>query len=161
MTQPQIVWLRRDLRMADQPALYAAASAGPVVPVYVLDDARAGDHAYGGASRWWLHHSLESMGKSCANANSRIVLRQGDAPQILASLAEQVGAECIHAIRHYEPWWKEAEDELRDALNGDAELRLYDGKPEDMAGAALFLASPLSSYIYGQTLIVDGGLILS
>ncbi|MEX0839598.1 MAG: SDR family oxidoreductase [Parvibaculum sp.] len=35
------------------------------------------------------------------------------------------------------------------------------GTPEDMAGAALFLASPLSSYIYGQTLIVDGGLILS
>ncbi|MEX2250310.1 MAG: SDR family oxidoreductase [Parvibaculum sp.] len=35
------------------------------------------------------------------------------------------------------------------------------GTPEDMAGAALFLASPLSAYIYGQTLIVDGGLILS
>ncbi|MBL6749788.1 MAG: SDR family oxidoreductase [Nevskia sp.] len=35
------------------------------------------------------------------------------------------------------------------------------GTPEDIAGATLFLASPLSSYIYGQTLIVDGGLILS
>jgi 3-oxoacyl-[acyl-carrier protein] reductase len=34
------------------------------------------------------------------------------------------------------------------------------GTPEDMAGAALFLASPLASYILGQTLIVDGGLIL-
>ena len=34
------------------------------------------------------------------------------------------------------------------------------GMPADMAGAALFLASPLSSYIYGQTLPVDGGLIL-
>ena len=34
------------------------------------------------------------------------------------------------------------------------------GTPEDMAGAALFLASPLSAYIVGQTLIVDGGLIL-
>jgi 3-oxoacyl-[acyl-carrier protein] reductase len=34
------------------------------------------------------------------------------------------------------------------------------GTPEDMAGAALFLASPLSSYIVGQTIIVDGGLIL-
>jgi 3-oxoacyl-[acyl-carrier protein] reductase len=34
------------------------------------------------------------------------------------------------------------------------------GTPQDMAGAALFLASPLSSYIVGQTIIVDGGLIL-
>lgn len=34
------------------------------------------------------------------------------------------------------------------------------GTPADMAGAALFLASPLASYIVGQTLVVDGGLIL-
>jgi 3-oxoacyl-[acyl-carrier protein] reductase len=34
------------------------------------------------------------------------------------------------------------------------------GTPQDMAGAALFLASPLASYIVGQTIVVDGGLIL-
>ncbi|VIO67748.1 SDR family NAD(P)-dependent oxidoreductase [Bradyrhizobium ivorense] len=34
------------------------------------------------------------------------------------------------------------------------------GTPGDMAGAALFLASPLASYVVGQTIIVDGGLIL-
>lgn len=34
------------------------------------------------------------------------------------------------------------------------------GTPEDMAGAALFLASPLAAYIVGQTIVVDGGLIL-
>ena len=34
------------------------------------------------------------------------------------------------------------------------------GTPQDMAGAALFLASPLAAYIFGQTLVVDGGLTL-
>lgn len=127
MSSPQIVWLRRDLRMADQPALHAAAKAGPVIPVFVLDDERAGDHAYGGASRVWLHYSLESFGKSLGSRRSKIVLRKGDAPQILASIADEVGASCIHAMRHYEPWWKEAEDELRDALGEDRKLCLYDG----------------------------------
>ena len=131
MTAPHIVWLRRDLRMADQPALHAAAQAGPVIPVFVYDDQRGGDHAYGGASKVWLHHSLESLGKSYGGRNSRIVLRRGDAPQVIAALADETGAECIHAMRHYEPWWKEAEDELRDALAGsggeERRLCLYDG----------------------------------
>lgn len=34
------------------------------------------------------------------------------------------------------------------------------GTPQDMAGVALFLASPLAAYIHGQTIPVDGGLIL-
>jgi 3-oxoacyl-[acyl-carrier protein] reductase len=47
---------------------------------------------------------------------------------------------------------------LQGAIEGIPLKRL--GTPADMAGAALFLASPLSSYIVGQTLVVDGGLIL-
>ena len=34
------------------------------------------------------------------------------------------------------------------------------GDPDDMAGLALFLASPLANYIVGQTIIADGGLLL-
>ena len=113
--------------MKDQPALHAAAEAGPVIPVFVYDEERGGDHAYGGASKWWLHHSLESLAASLGKRRSEIVLRRGDAPQVLAGLAEQTGATCIHAMRHYEPWWKEAEDELRDALGDGCQLCLYDG----------------------------------
>lgn len=122
MTKPQIVWLRRDLRMADNPALYHAAQAGPVIAVYVLDDERAGSHAYGGASRWWLHHSLESLSKSFGTRNARIILRRGDAVEELTKIASETGADTIHANRHYEPWWRKAQGELAKKLD----LQLYD-----------------------------------
>jgi len=61
MNPPIIVWLRRDLRLSDQPAIAEAASQGPVVPVYVLDDETPRHRSMGGASRWWLHHSLKSL----------------------------------------------------------------------------------------------------
>lgn len=127
MTAPQIVWLRQDLRLADQPAFHAAAMAGPVVPVFVLDDAAAGDHAHGGASRWWLHHSLESLGQSLARRGARIVFRRGDAVTQLAAVAREVGAGAVHALRHYEPWWRTAEDALPAALPDGCALVLHDG----------------------------------
>jgi len=47
-------------------------------------------------------------------------------------------------------------DRLQRALAQIPAQRL--GTPADMAGAALFLASPLAAYVCGQTLRVDGGL---
>ncbi|MFN3287462.1 MAG: deoxyribodipyrimidine photo-lyase, partial [Sphingomonadaceae bacterium] len=42
MTAPSIIWFRQDLRLSDQRAVAAAAAAGPVLPVFVLDDAAPG-----------------------------------------------------------------------------------------------------------------------
>jgi len=123
MPDPVIVWLRRDLRLADQPAFHAAAAEGPVIPVYVLDDERAGDRAMGGASRWWLHHSLSSLASGLARHHSRLVLRKGDVASELAAIAKEVGAKTVHAIRHYEPWWCEAQREVSKRLD----LVLHDG----------------------------------
>jgi len=49
-------------------------------------------------------------------------------------------------------------DRLQASLQGIPLKRL--GTPDDMAGVALFLASPLAAYVVGQTIPVDGGLIL-
>ena len=127
MSKPQIVWLRRDLRMADNPALYSAAQAGPIIPVFVLDDERTGDRKYGGASRWWLHHSLETLSKSFGRHNATLILRRGDSVDILADIAAKTGAEAIHANRHYEPWWRKAQGDLKKALPDGCELVLHDG----------------------------------
>ena len=109
MTAPTLLWLRQDLRLADQPALAAAAHDGPVVPVYVLDDETPKHRRMGGASRWWLHHSLEALDGAFREKGSRLILRRGKCEEELAKLAEEVGAGTIHAIRHYEPWWRNAE----------------------------------------------------
>ena len=123
MTDPSIVWFRQDLRLADQPALAAAAAAGPVIAVYVLDDAVAGDWAIGGAQRWWLHHSLVALAAALAEQGVPLILRRGDAVAELLAVAGASGAATVHAVHHYEPWWKRAED----ALAAGIDLQRYGG----------------------------------
>ncbi|WOE73814.1 cryptochrome/photolyase family protein [Alterisphingorhabdus coralli] len=127
MTKSQILWLRRDLRLADQAALIAAAKAGPVIPVYVLDDEMPKHRKMGGASRWWLHHSLTSLGTALADKGSRLILRRGNSAEIIADIAKEAGAAAVHALHHYEPWWRNAEKALRKALPGDVALDLHHG----------------------------------
>ena len=109
MTAPTILWFRRDLRLADQAALVAAAAEGPVVPVYVLDDETPKHRRMGGASRWWLHHSLASLDAALRARGSRLILRRGKSDVELARLAEEIGAGRVHCLRHYEPWWRNAQ----------------------------------------------------
>ncbi len=107
-----ILWLRQDLRLHDNAALVAAAASGPVIPVYVLDDAAAGEKKLGGAARWWLHHSLARLGEALAALGAPLVLRRGDAVSHIIAIAEQTGASAVHAHHHYEPWWALAQAEL-------------------------------------------------
>lgn len=113
MTATSLVWLRQDLRLADQPALAAAAAPGAVIPVYVLDDETpAPRHRIGGAQRWWLHGTLDALARDLERAGSRLILRRGRADAVLARLADETGASTIHALRHAEPWWRDAEAAL-------------------------------------------------
>ena len=100
-TCPTIVWFRQDLRLADNPALSAACEKGDIIPVYILDDINSEDWAMGGASRWWLHHALESLNKSLG---SKLNIFHGDPLPILTQLVEQTSADSIVWNRCYEPW---------------------------------------------------------
>jgi deoxyribodipyrimidine photo-lyase len=116
MPSPSIHWFRQDLRLSDNAALNAAAEAGPVVALYVLDE-----RTVGAAQFWWLHHSLTALAASFAERGVPLVLRRGDAATELKAVMAETGATRVHAIRAYEPWWKAA-----DAALGDT-LTLHDG----------------------------------
>ena len=133
MTAPSIVWLRRDLRLGDQAALLAACAAGPVVPVYVLDDETPQHRALGAASRWWLHHSLTALAAALAAKGSRLILRRGKCDVELAALAEELRAREVRALHHYEPWWRNAERAVSKTLT----LHLHHGNTLAPAGSVL------------------------
>jgi deoxyribodipyrimidine photo-lyase len=96
MASTTLLWLRDDLRIADNPALIDAASSGqPILPVYILDDSKD-RRALGGAARWWLHHSLSAL------ANT-LPLRffVGDPAVILPKIAEAARSSRVVWNRRY------------------------------------------------------------
>jgi deoxyribodipyrimidine photo-lyase len=100
---PTLVWLRRDLRLADHPALAAAlADGGPVIPVFVLDPET---EALGAAAKWRLGLSLADLAGRLEALGSRLVLRRGPALATLAALAAETGARRVRWSRLYAPAW--------------------------------------------------------
>jgi len=113
-TAPVIVWFRQDLRLADNPALYAAAKLGAaILPVFILDDDNAAEWRMGAASRWWLSQSLTSLNDSLAG---KLLLMRGDARALLPSLARDVAAHGVFWNRVYEPWCSKRDEMIKDEL---------------------------------------------
>ncbi len=105
---PTIVWLRQELRLDDHPALLAAAERGPVVPVYIWSPEEDAPWSPGGASRWWLHHSLAWLRERLTAVGSRLTLRVGRSVDELLAVAAECGADTIVATRRYEPFVHDA-----------------------------------------------------
>jgi deoxyribodipyrimidine photo-lyase len=112
-----IFWFRNDLRLGDHPGLAAALARGEKTAlVYVLDDKAAGAWAMGGASRWWLHHSLHALGKAIAARGGKLILRRGDAGVIIPELAAQLQVREVHAGRRFEPWARDQDRAIAERL---------------------------------------------
>ena len=115
--RPILVWLREDLRLSDNPALDAAARTGaPVVCFYILETGKAGPRALGGASKWWLHKSLEALSADIEARGGRLLLRRGEARDILPGLAEELAACGVFWNRRYDAGGMAADKEIKSAL---------------------------------------------
>ena len=95
-----IVWFRHDLRLSDNPALCAAIKAGSVIPIFIYDTAVYASTELGGASKWWLHHSLTQLNEAL---NGHLQIFKGDAKTLLPELINELGCEGAYWNRTYEP----------------------------------------------------------
>ncbi|WP_238365418.1 cryptochrome/photolyase family protein [Mesobacterium pallidum] len=117
MTAPTILWLRRDLRLSDHPALSAAVDAGgPVIPVLIRDSVLKGQ---GAAPRWRLGLSIAAHRQVLEGKGSRLVLRSGEALGVLREMIEETGARAVYWTRLYDPESVARDTEVKAALKED------------------------------------------
>ena len=112
---PIIVWFRRDLRLADNPALSTAVQSGkPVICLYIdeTDCARP----LGAASKWWLHHSLDNLHASLAAIGGRLTFRRGVAATIIEEIIARTGADHIVWNRRYAEDGRHRDSSLKASL---------------------------------------------
>lgn len=94
-------WFRDDLRLADNPALHAAAEDGEVLCLFILDEG-GNRRPLGGAARWWLSRSLAQMSESLRAKGGELVLMRGDPATILPDVVEGAGITHVTWTRRYE-----------------------------------------------------------
>lgn len=109
-----LLWFRQDLRLTDNPALLEATRSGlKIVPVYILDDDTSAEWKMGGASRWWVHHSLKALDASLSDS---MVFRSGNAEVVIPALVKEFGAKAVYWNRCYEPWRIARDKKIKDVL---------------------------------------------
>jgi deoxyribodipyrimidine photo-lyase len=117
-TDRLILWFRRDLRLADNPALNHAIERGAhILPLFIWEDADdASAWTPGAASRWWLHHSLTHLQQRLRRLGAELVIRRGDPARILAELGKRHAIDEVLWNRRYEPHCVARDAGLKTAL---------------------------------------------
>jgi len=124
---PAIMWFRRDLRLADNPALMAAVDTDrPLILLYIYETDL--ERPLGAAKKVWLHHSLKSLASSIKEVGGNFLLREGPAEAVLDDVIEQSGAEAIFWNRRYEADGIERDSNIKASLQDrDIEVETFNG----------------------------------
>jgi len=121
------MWFRRDLRLADNPALLTAASAGGqdgVVPLFVFDPALYGPA--GAPRRAYLVRSLAALARSTGGC---LVVRSGDPAEVVPAVARAVGAGSVHLAEDVGPYGRQRDARVEAALHHDGRALQRTGSP--------------------------------
>lgn len=111
-----ILWLRRDLRIHDHPALEAARRAEGMIPVFCFDDGLLrGRHASGPRTQFMLE-CLAELDAGLRDRGSRLFVRHGRPERELAALARQSGADAVHFSADVSPFARARQSAVKRAL---------------------------------------------
>ncbi|MGN6130926.1 MAG: deoxyribodipyrimidine photo-lyase, partial [Nocardioidaceae bacterium] len=114
MGATSVMWFRRDLRLADNPALLDAAADGAVLPLFVLDPALWGPA--GVPRRAYLGDSLRALDASLRERGGRLTVLRGDPVREVVRAAREVGAARVHVAADFGPYGRRRDADVEEAL---------------------------------------------
>jgi len=117
MEKTAIVWLRRDLRTHDHPALSAAAeSCERVVPLFVLDQRLLDGRFASGPRTAFMFGCLRALDEELEALGAGLCLRAGAPEDVLPQLAEQLGASEVYWTSDVSPFARERDRRVTERL---------------------------------------------
>jgi len=106
----QIVWFKRDLRAADHAPLSAAAQAGPVLPLYIVEPSLWAQPTMSGRQWAFVADSLAELKRDLAAAGAPLVVRYGDAVEVLEALRARFGRAALWSHEETGDGWTYGRD---------------------------------------------------
>ena len=120
MPSRAVVWFRRDLRVADHPALLAALDAADqVVPTFVVDRTLLDGRTSGPNRRAFLHGALQALARDLEALGGRLLVREGDPVEVVPVLARQAAADAVWCSREHTPYARRRDAAVEQALRAD------------------------------------------
>ncbi|MCP9797487.1 deoxyribodipyrimidine photo-lyase, partial [Cyanobium sp. Lug-B] len=148
-----LFWHRRDLRLADNLGLAAAAAATPAVTgLYVLDPAIVSGPLMAPARAWFLSESLRELAARWRAAGSRLLILQGDPAVLVAQAARATGAAVVAWNREVEPYGRERDRQVAAALRAQDTRVLVDWDQLLVAPEAIRTGAGEPYRVYGPFL---------
>lgn len=96
-----LVWLRNDLRIEDNPALFAALRRGQRLLAVYIHETDPGIREVTGAARWWLHRSLNALASALATMGIELRVEAGISSEIIARTVNEEQAGAVYWNRRY------------------------------------------------------------
>lgn len=118
MKKTCILLFTQDLRTSDHRPLREALRSGyDVVPLYIFSEADEHPWEMGGASKWWLHHSLKSLFEKFESRGSRLIIRKGPVLTTLKKVMEESGSTAVFWHRRVEPFAVRLDKKIEELLS--------------------------------------------
>lgn len=115
--QIAIWWVRRDLRLADNPALTAAlSSAEQIIPLFILDQKLLSSRYAGDKRTAFLFAGLQDLQNEIAQRGGRLMLRSGEPLEVIRQVLRESSAHQIFAERDISPYARNRDQQLVDAV---------------------------------------------